>query len=238
MTVFEQLLSVQEHDSAVDRLRHRRTTLPERAELAELEDELAALERQLVEVTGRRDEVSRRQKRFEDELALVEGKMAEISARLYSGAITIPRELQAMQGEVESLRRRAGSLEDEVLEAMSDREPLDEEIARLEGERARRDAEGGRLRAGIAEIEASIEAELASEQAARQEAAATLPADLSALYERLRTQLGGIGAARLVNGRCAGCHLTLPATELDRIRKEPPDAVIRCDQCGRLLVRP
>jgi predicted nucleic acid-binding Zn-ribbon protein len=238
VTVFEQLLSVQEHDSAVDRLRHRRTTMPERAELAKLEDDLATLEGQLVEVTGRRDEVSRRQKRFEDELALVEGKIAEISARLYSGAITIPRELQAMQGEVESLRKRAGSLEDEVLEAMSDREPLDEEIARLEGERARRDAEGGRLRAAIAELEASIDAELVSEQAAREEAAATLPADLSALYERLRTQLGGIGAARLVNGRCAGCHLTLPATELDRIRKEPPDAVIRCDQCGRLLVRP
>lgn len=238
MTVFEQLLSVQEHDSAVDRLRHRRTNLPERTELATLEDEVAGLERQLAEVTDRRDEVSRRQKRFEDELALVEGKIAEISARLYSGAITIPRELQAMQGEVESLRKRAGSLEDEVLEAMSEREPLDEEIARLEGERARRDAEGGRLRAAIAELETAIDAELAREQTAREEAAATLPADLSALYEQLRTKLDGVGAARLVNGRCSGCHLTLPATEIDRIRKEPPDAVIRCDQCSRILVRP
>ena len=53
----------------------------------------------------------------------------------------------------------------------------------------------------------------------------------------LRAKLGGVGAARLVNGRCTGCHLTLPATELDRIRREPPDALIRCDQCGRVLVR-
>lgn len=237
MSVLEQLLVVQEHDSAVDRLRHRRATLPERAELATLEDELAALERGMAEVRSQRDEVARRQKRFEDELALVEAKIAEIDGKLYSGTVTIPRELQNMQAEVESLRKRRSSLEDDVLEAMSEREPLDDEIARREGEMAGKDAWGGRLRATIAESEISIEAELAREQAARAEAAAGLPAELSRLYERLRAQLGGVGAARLVNGRCSGCHLTLPATELDRIRKEPPDAVIRCDQCGRLLVR-
>src|ERR671932_37908 len=68
-------------------------------------------------------------------------------------------------------------------------------------------------------------------------AASGLPPELSRLYEQLRTKLGGIGAARLVNARCSGCHLPLPATELDRIRREPPDALIRCDQCGRVLVR-
>jgi predicted nucleic acid-binding Zn-ribbon protein len=64
-----------------------------------------------------------------------------------------------------------------------------------------------------------------------------VPADLTRLYDDLRRKLGGVGAARLVNGRCSGCHLTLPATELDRIRREPPEALIRCDQCGRVLVR-
>ncbi len=181
--------------------------------------------------------VARRQKRLEDELASVEAKIAEIEKRLYSGAVNVPRELQAMQGEVESLRRRRSDLEDAVLEVMGEREPLDEEVHRLDGERAEGDAEGGRLRAAIAEAETAIDAEMAHEREARQTAADTLPAELSTLYEQLRTKLGGIGAARLVNGRCSGCHLTLPATELDRIRKEPPDAVIRCDQCGRLLVR-
>ena len=56
-------------------------------------------------------------------------------------------------------------------------------------------------------------------------------------YERLRAKLGGVGAARLVGPRCSGCHLTLPATELDRLRKGSPDALVFCDQCGRILIR-
>jgi predicted nucleic acid-binding Zn-ribbon protein len=229
---------VQEHDTAMDRLRHRRVTLPERADLARLEEEVARLERSLAQVTEQRDWVARRQKRLEDELAAIEAKVREFEKRLYSGTVTVPRELQAMQAEVESLRRRRSDLEDQVLEAMGEREPLDEEVSRLEAERARQDAEGGRMRAAIAEAEAAIDAEMAGEREAREAAAANLAPELSRLYEQLRTKLGGVGAARLVNGRCSGCHLTLPATELDRIRREPPDALIRCEQCGRLLVRP
>ena len=212
-------------------------TLPERADLVRLEEEVAGLERRMAEVGERRDAVARRQKRLEDDLASTEGKIAEIEKRLYSGTVTVPRELQAMQAEVEALRRRRSDLEDQVLEAMDERDPLDGEMRHLEEERARRDGDGGRLRAAIAEAEASIDAEMGKEREAREAAAATLPPELSSLYEQLRTKLGGVGAARLVNGRCSGCHLTLPATELDRIRKEPPDAVVQCDQCGRLLVR-
>jgi predicted nucleic acid-binding Zn-ribbon protein len=234
---FAELLRVQEHDTAVDQLRHRRANLPELAELARAEADLAALERTLADVTGRRDEVARRQKALEDELAAVESKVAEVNAQMYSGTVTIPRELQAMQAEVDALKRRCSALEDSVLEAMTEREPLDEEVASLTARRAEHDTTGGRLRAAIAEAQAAIDAELAREQAARQEAAAGLPASLATLYEQLRARLGGIGAARLVGNRCGGCHLTLPATEVDRIRREPPDALIRCDQCSRILVR-
>ncbi|MFN2502882.1 MAG: zinc ribbon domain-containing protein [Acidimicrobiales bacterium] len=235
--MLEMLLEVQDHDTAIDRLRHRRANLPERVDLARLQDEVAATGAGLVQTGTQRDEVARRQKRSEDELAAVEAKIAEIEERLYSGAISIPRELQAMQAEVDSLRRRRSSLEDLVLEAMGDREPLDAEVDRLESLRKAQDVEGGRLRGVIAETEAAIDAELATETAARETAAATLPADLSTLYERMRSQLGGVAVARLVNGRCAGCHLTLATTELDRIRHEPPDALIRCEQCNRLLIR-
>lgn len=237
MSVFDDLLRVQEHDTAIDRLLHRRATLPELAELTRIEDELVGLERDLADVGGRREEVLTRQRRLEAELAAVEAKIAEIEARLYSGAVTIPRELQAMQAEVESLKRRRSSLEDDVLEAMTEREPLDEEVARLETGRAERDQQAGGLRAAAAEAEVAIDAELAREREARAAAASGVPADLTRLYDDLRRKLGGVGAARLVNGRCSGCHLTLPATELDRIRREPPEALIRCDQCGRVLVR-
>ena len=79
---------------------------------------------------------------------------------------------------------------------------------------------------------------LAAELAAREAAAADVPADLAALYEQLRARLDGVAAAPLVNGRCGGCHLALPATEVARLRKEPPETLVRCEQCERILVRP
>lgn len=236
MGVFDDLLVVQDHDTLADQLRHRRANLAESAELARSETELAGVERALGTVAAERDAMARRQRRHEDELAAAEGRVAEVERRLYSGAVNVPRELQAMQSEVVSLRRLASSIEDEVLAAMTEREPLDAEVARLEAEQGRLDAEGARLRVAIAEAQTAIDAQLATETESRAKSAAVLPPDLASLYERLRASLGGVGAARLVNGRCSGCHLTLPATELDRIRHEPPDTLVRCDQCGRVLV--
>ena len=238
MTVFHDLLRVQDHDTAADRLRHRRETLPELAELRACEDELARLETTLAEVGVNAAEAARLQRRVEAELALLESKVSELDAKLYSGAVTVPRELQAMQTEGDAMRQRRASLEDEVLEAMGRRETLDEQVAELETRRGGLDGEGARLRAAIAEGQAEVDRELAAELAARQDSATAIPADVAALYEQLRSRLGGVAAAPLVNGRCGGCHLALPATEIDRLRKEPADTLVRCEQCERILVRP
>ena len=219
-------------------MRHRRETLPELAELTQVEASTVANEAALADACARRDEVAERQRRLEGDLALVEAKVAEVERRLYSGTVTVPRELQAMQTDRDLLRRRQSTLEDEVLETMGEREPLDEEVISLEAERRRLDGEGERLRAAVAEAQVEIDAELAAEEAKRADAAIGLPADLTSLYERLRARHGGVGAAPLVGGRCNGCYLTLPATEVDRIKREPPDALVTCDQCGRILVRP
>ncbi len=238
MTVFHDLLRVQEHDSAADRLRHRRLTLPELAAIRELEDELAGVEATLVDVSARAADAARAQRKLEGELALLESKMAELDAKLYSGAVTVPRELQAMQAEAEAMRVRRAALEDEVLESMGVREPLDDEVADLERRRSDLDAEGGRLRVAVAEAQAALDKELAEALDARVTASAAIPDDLRTLYEQLRARLDGVAAAPLVNGRCGGCHLALPATEVDRLRKLPAETLVRCEQCERILVRP
>lgn len=238
MTVFHDLLVVQEHDTAADRLRHRRQTLPELAELSATEDDLARLESALGEEEVRASDAARSQRRLEAELALVESKVSELDAKLYSGAVTVPRELQAMQSEGDALRERRGSLEDEVLEAMAARETLDGQVADLERRRTELDARGVGLRAAVAEGQAGIDRELSDGLTARGVAAESIPADVAALYEQLRARLGGIAAAPLVNGRCGGCHLALPATEVARLRKEPAETLVSCEQCERILVRP
>ena len=235
--VFHELLRVQDHDTAADQLRHRRQSLPELDELSRVDGRLAEVSASLAESATRRDGVVRRQQRLEQELGGIEAKIGDLEARLYSGTVTVPRELQAMQGELDALRRRRSALEDDVLEAMTEREPLDQEVAELERTGAALEGDRARLAAAVAEAQAALDAELQRELDARTAAAAALPEDLSRLYEQLRARHGGVGAARLVNGRCGGCHLALAATELDRLRRQPNDTLVRCEQCGRLLVR-
>ena len=90
MTVFHDLLKVQEHDTASDRLRHRRQTLPELGELAACEDELAKLELTLAGAGAEAAQSATLQRRLEGELALLESKISELDAKLYSGAVTVP----------------------------------------------------------------------------------------------------------------------------------------------------
>ncbi|HEX2064156.1 MAG TPA: C4-type zinc ribbon domain-containing protein, partial [Acidimicrobiales bacterium] len=107
----------------------------------------------------------------------------------------------------------------------------------LEEKRSALVAEAARVREVIAEAEAAIDADVAGEEEAKAELARAVPPELLRTYEGLREKMGGIGAARLVGSSCSGCHLTLPMSELARIKKEPPDALVLCDQCGRILVR-
>jgi uncharacterized protein len=116
-------------------------------------------------------------------------------------------------------------------------EPVDAERARLTGERERLDAEGARLRTALGEAESELTAELAAVQAERETAAAEVPDELWPEYDKLRARFGGVGIARLVGSTCQGCHLALPAVEVDRIRKLPLDEAVHCEECGRLLVR-
>jgi len=232
----EALLAVQELDTVADQLRHRLGSLPERARLEATLDQIAAIERETAATKERRDAVGRDLKRFEDDVATIEARIADTDRKMYSGTVTAPRELQAMQDELKSLKRRQGVLEDGELELMEQAEPLDADLLRLSGERVAADEEATRLTAELAEAEVAIAAELEHVVARRAEDVAAVSPDLLAEYERLRGQLGGIGVARLVAKSCGGCHLSLSAVEVDRIRHAPAGTVVHCEECGRILV--
>lgn len=229
-------MAVQTLDLEADQLRHRLRTLPERSRLAALDRDGSRLEAELRVVSHAREEVSDRQRRGEEELAAVEERITAVTRQLYSGSVTVPRELQSMQAEVAALERQRDGLEERVLEAMTDAEPLDSRLAELTADREELDRQAGSLRAALAEAEVTIRGELAAVAARRAELATQLPADLVRLYEGLRARLEGVGAARLSAGRCGGCHLSLSAAERDRIRHLPEGALVRCEHCGRILV--
>jgi len=234
---FLHLLEVQDHDTTIDQLVHRRATLAERAELAATESRLASLEARRKEVGSVRDDLGARQASIEEHIDSSRARSRELEKRLFSGQVTAPRDLQAMDEEVRHLARHVSGLEDRELEVMEELEPVDVELAEVDAQIEQLRSTAGDLRISIEVEEAGIDSELRAERAARAAVVAEVPPDLLSRYEQLRKKLGGTGAARLVGGSCGGCHLQLPAMELDRVHKAPPDAVIYCDQCGRILVR-
>jgi predicted nucleic acid-binding Zn-ribbon protein len=234
---FDDLLTLQDHDSAADRLRHRRATLPERAELNERRAAYDDLERRRAGVTERRDAELREERRLDDEVKNLEAKAKAEDSRMYSGTVSSPRELQAMQADIDQLRRQAREREDEELEVMERREALDAEVAELEAAQAALVSEMENLVAAIGKQESEIDAELSVEEDARAALVPGIPETTLRLYEQIRVGNRGVGAARLVGMNCQACHLSLPATEVDRIRHLPPDELARCEHCGAILVR-
>jgi predicted nucleic acid-binding Zn-ribbon protein len=232
----EQLLAIQARDTTLDQLRHRRATLPERAELEARTAELKTQEIAHADVTRARDQVAAEEKRLDDEARTVEGHAADVDKKLYSGAVTSPRELQAMQADLEMLRRRQSDLEDQELEVMEQRETLDTQQGTLDAVIATLRTEADELRAAIAATEAEIDAEIAVEAEARAGLAAGVAASLLADYEKRRAQNRGTGAARLTGMTCGACHLTIPSTEAERIRRAEGNEIAYCDNCGAILV--
>jgi uncharacterized protein len=233
----QRLLAVQDLDTEIAQLRHRRDTLAERREATDLARRRRALgvERQRLDDDARG--LGDRQQHIEDLIANGAKRQETLESRMYASR-GAARDLEAMAAEVDHLRARRRELEDEELEVMEQQESLERELAPVRAELDELDERWSSVSANLARAQTEIDAELEKREAARRSQAAQLPSELSALYERLRERLGGTGAARLVGGRCSGCHLSLPAMEIERIRHLPPDAVVTCEQCGRILVRP
>jgi uncharacterized protein len=230
------LLDLQAIDTALAQLAHRRAHLPEHAEIDKLAREVSTLEDERVRAQVGVDDLDRDIARLERDIDQVRARKDKDQARLDAG--TGPaRELEALQHELGTLSRRQTELEDAELELMEQREQavavLNEIEARLGAARQSRDETEDRRTATLADMTKDEE----FRKAGRAPLVADLPADLVALYEKVRESGGGIGAALLRGGRCGGCRLELSGSELSRVRSSPPDEVFRCDECRRILVR-
>jgi len=230
------LLDLQAIDTALAQLAHRRRTLPELAEVDRLAQQVARLDDERIRVQVTVDDLDRDIARIERDVDQVRTRKAKDQSRLDAG--TGPaRELEALQHELVSLQRRQSELEDAELELMEQREAaqstLDDTVSRLAAVRAERDAVEARRDETLAGIDRDVEFRTSG----RRPLTADLPADLVALYERIREQSGGVGAALLRAGRCEGCRLELAGSERSRFRSAAPDEVLRCEECRRILVR-
>ena len=233
----QRLLELADLDTELGRLAHRRKGLPEHAELDKLAERGSKVRDAITIADTNLADLDREQARAERDVEQVRVRIDKDQQRLDAGKVSNARELESLQSEIVSLRRRQGDLEEVVLELMERREAAQsrrdeataaaETVAAEEGEvTARRDA----ALADIAEHESKA-------GDARTSIASGVPDDLLALYDRVRAQVGGRGAAMLRRGKCEGCNVSLSTVELNEIRAAAPDEVMRHEECRRILIR-
>jgi predicted nucleic acid-binding Zn-ribbon protein len=231
------LLDLQELDTALDRLAHRRRTLPELAEIATAQERLDQSDDALVAAQTEISDIDREQKKAEQDVDQVRARAERDQKRLDSGQVSSARDLENLQSEIASLHRRQTDLEEIVLEVMERREEAEARLRAVESGRESGEKALTELTARRDAAYQEIDGEAELTRTARAGVASDIPDDLMKLYEKIREQSRGVAATALLRAQCQGCHLQLNTVDLNTIRAAAPDEVIRCEECRRILVR-
>lgn len=234
MRGLDRILELQDLDTAIDRLGHRREQLEAGEELSSLRKEMEEADARLGELRLASDSISSESTRIENEIASMSDKLHAEEKRMYDGSIANAKELEALQREIGSLKERRSRAEDELLDQMVRKEDVEARAAQAQIEaetaRARVEEVGGDA---VRELD-QISDDLAARRSERESLVPAFDEELLELYDDLREQKHGVGAAAIVDGVCQACHEKLSAVELDRLRRT--EGVKRCEYCRRIVV--
>ena len=230
------LLEVQALDTRAAQIAHQRKIHPAHAAVTEIADQLADVESAVVTSRTAAADLRRELAKAEADVEQVRSRAQRDQTRLDSAAVSA-KDALALTGELEALARRQGALEEIELEVMERLEAHESVLADLTRARdellAKQEAAAVELEHGLGSLDEQA-AQLAVERAKRAEG---LDPELVALYDRLRGQLSGLGVAALRGRRCEGCRLELNPSDVAHLNAAPPEQVVRCEECGRILVR-
>ncbi|MDT0203337.1 C4-type zinc ribbon domain-containing protein [Nocardioides sp. AE5] len=230
------MLDLAEVDSRIGQARHQLRTLPQVQEIAALDSNRRTLDDRVRDARIRVTDLAKEQKKAETDVEQVRARRERDRTRMDQGLITNPKDLQRMTHELESLERRISDLEDAELEVMEQLEQAQAELDRALDEQGHLETKLAELATSRDTTSAEIQAALATAESERAPALDGIPEPLLALYERIREKQG-VGAAALRARQCGGCQLRLNPSDLAVIAKAPVDEVVRCEECGRILVR-
>ena len=233
----EHLLQIQDRDKAIAALRHQKNNLPERQNITDLLEALSTLQKKKDFVSKEIMSKEEDQQRLEDEVNAIDERVSEQEANLYSGEVSAIKDLQAIQGDIAGLQERKRLVEDQIIVVMEQVEPLKTLSDSLQIEEKANTEQQAELEASLLSKEENIENQIKDVEGDRSELASNTSPALLEVYERIRKQSGNIAIAELNGMTCKGCHLDLPAVEVDRLKKLPPDELVNCEECGCILVR-
>jgi uncharacterized protein len=231
------LLDLQTVDTKLAQLGHRRQTLPEHGVIAKLQTRRSALASDLIAAETTISDLELEQTKAETDLEPVRERLSRNQVRIANGTVADPKALSSMVDEVSHLKKRISDLEDAELDVMeqleaavTDRETLRGRMAQVDNDLVETTAERDRQLA-------ALDGEMGGLRAERAGLAPLIPPDLLTLYDRIGASHGGVGAAELRQRRCTGCRLEINAADLRAFSAAPEDEVLRCEECGRILIR-
>lgn len=230
------LKEIQELDTQIRRLGREIEGLSEKHLLGEIAQELKTARGAETEVEGRLEEISHRQHKLDGELDILASKVAKEEEKLFSGTIMNPKELQAIQAEIFSLRKKRDEMETEDLEEMEEIDRLTSEAAAARG---RTQEDVSRERAAKADYDselALLQSDVRALEVKRDSLKALLPAEVRADYDSLLESKGGLAVVPILQGRsCGGCRIDFSRTQIDRFHHG--EGIFRCEFCRRILVK-
>jgi uncharacterized protein len=231
------LLDLQDIDSRGDVLDQQWRSHPAVQALIDLGERAEGLQAALAAAEQAVDDAQARVRASEREADDIKRRQDKDRTRLDAGNVSSPRELEKLQHEIATLQTKLDEVETVELEAMEDLDTAQEQAGAVRSDLAAVTSEREQRESDLASARAAIDVERESLAADRAEVLADLDEALVARYERARGQHGGVGVGALRHGRCEGCRLSLTPADLARVRTAPPDELLFCEECGRLLVR-
>jgi predicted nucleic acid-binding Zn-ribbon protein len=224
------LLELQKLDRALDAIGSRLRTIT--AQMA-ADPELATAQAEVAGAQESLSELERRLRTVSDERAALKTRIAAEEAKLYGGRVQAPKELQALEREVASLRRRLAVLDDQSLALMLDRDAAAERLEAALARRGDKERAAGETTERLAAERGELEGKRRVVDHRRGAVAEGIDPTAVAAYEKVRRTRHGVGVAQVGADGCAACGCQLPRSTVEKVRAT--DELVRCPGCGRIL---
>ena len=228
-------LELQLLDNEIMQANTKLKSLPEIEQLLHIDKRIAAATEELATVKAEADQIALELRRGEVDVETVTDRIKKDEARLASGNAT-PKELEQLQHEVGTLRKRQEALEEIELEIMVRSEAITARTNTLTTDLASLETLKAEINQRLTAASNEINSVITNKQSDRNVVGAKIEKPLLDLYEKIRSS-SGVAAAALVGNKCNGCNLAINAVEMERIKSLAKDELLRCEECRRILVR-
>ena len=229
-------LELQLLDNEIMQANTKLKSLPEIEQLLHIDKRIVTANDELTTVKAEADQIALELRRGEVDVETVTDRIKKDEARLASGNAT-PKELEQLQHEVGTLRKRQEALEEIELEIMVRSEAITDRTKTLTTDLASLETLKAEINQRLTSASNEINTVITNKKRDRDVVAAKIEKPLLDLYEKIRTASGGVAASALVGNKCNGCNLAINAVEMERIKSLAKDELLRCEECRRILVR-